>query len=352
LQSKYTECRKTYITEAHTHGQAHKFFRRLRDLLKSKNRDDALIETLDTLLGECCTIGEKRSTKTRAAWWTHEINRLRLRRRILQKLRSAFMNKKNFDVQIQRDCEDAGLNTPLPTTLEATILELTAIRKEIKTCAANSDSTCIQESVDQAIIERKLGHHDKAKIIDNIRKAESKNATYRMFKTIRGKNNTCNLTTVHIPKSWPPSDQLDNPAIHLADPKVWDKDDKPFRTLTLPDEITKYLTARNQRHFGQATGTPFTVAPLAELITWTADTDTAELILQSAYSNNEIDDITQLLLKHCKSVSTPDVIKPELSLNDFTAKLRAWRESHYKAVFRPIAYACEHRDKDSMEDTC
>jgi hypothetical protein len=100
LQSKYTECRKIYITAAHVHGQTHNLFGRLRDLLQSKTQDDALIETLDTLLGECCAIGEQCSTKTRAAWWTREINRLRIRRRILQKMRSAFMNQKNFDAQI------------------------------------------------------------------------------------------------------------------------------------------------------------------------------------------------------------------------------------------------------------
>jgi hypothetical protein len=88
-----------------------------------------------------------------------------------------------------------------------------------------------------------------------------------MFKNVRGKNQKSNLDTVDIPTSWPPPDQLDNPQTHLDDPKAWDKDDKPFRTLTLPEEITQYLKARNQRHFGQATGTPFTQAPLAELIT-------------------------------------------------------------------------------------
>jgi hypothetical protein len=111
----------------------------LRDLLQSKTQDDALIETFDALLGECCAIAEQRSTKIRAAWWTREINKLRIRRRLLQKLRLAFMNQQKFDAQIQRDFDEVGLDTPLPTTLDATILELTAIRKEIKTCAANSD---------------------------------------------------------------------------------------------------------------------------------------------------------------------------------------------------------------------
>jgi hypothetical protein len=49
------------------------------------------------------------------------------------------------------------------------------------------------------------------------------------------------------------------------------------------------------------------------------------------------------------------------TLNDFTSKLRVWHEStstspsgrhlgHYKAVCRPIAYACDDHNKDSMED--
>jgi hypothetical protein len=97
------------------------------------------------------------------------------------------MNKLDFAAQNQQDYEDTGLDTHLPTTLEATILELTATCKEIQACPANSSTICIQESVDQAIIEQELDHPNKAKIIDNIRNAESKNVTYRMFKNVRGK---------------------------------------------------------------------------------------------------------------------------------------------------------------------
>jgi hypothetical protein len=120
------------------------------------------------------------------------------------------------------------------------------------------------------------GNKNAAKIIDNIRKCEAKNEAYRMFKNIRGKNQKAGLTTVDIPTSWPRPQRLDDPTKILADSKQWDKDDQPFRTLNLPEEIVMYLKARNQRHFGQAQGTPFTVAPLAELIVWEADTDTAE----------------------------------------------------------------------------
>jgi hypothetical protein len=182
-----------------------------------------------------------------------------------------------------------------------------------------------------------------------------------MFKNVRGKNQKSKLTSVDIPTSWPSIDQLDDPQIPLTGPKVWDHANKSFRTLIFPDKITTYNTARNRRHFGQAQGTQFTVAPLADLITWQADTDTAEPILQGAYTNDELDDITQLLLKHCQAVSTPGAVKPELTLSDFTAKLRVWREStstspsgrhlgHYKVVCRPIAYACKPHDQEFMED--
>jgi hypothetical protein len=118
-----------------------------------------------------------------------------------------------------------------------------------------------------------------------------------MFKNIRGKNNKSGLSTVDVPKSWPSPHDLSDPAIPLDDAKQWDKDGKAFKTVTIPDEIELYLMARNQRHFGQAEGTAFTCAPLAELLSWEGDTHAADLILRGEYTNDELDDVTQLLLK-------------------------------------------------------
>jgi hypothetical protein len=183
-----------------------------------------------------------------------------------------------------------------------------------------------------------------------------------MLKTIRGKQNKSGLTNVDIPDSWPNPHELDDPAVLLDDVKQWDKDANAFKTVTIPEEINLYLRARNQRHFGQAEGTPFTRAPLAEIISWEGDTHAADMILRGEYSNDELDDITQLLLKHCQYVSSPDVIKPELSLAEFTGKLCIWREStsmspsgrhlgHYKALCRPIAYACDPHEQDDLKES-
>jgi hypothetical protein len=236
----------------------------------------------------------------------------------LQKLQSGFKNNRNFDDQIHIECLDAGFALEnLPTTLEATTVALTNVRHDIYNSEKDSEQLRKTEQAEQVSLERNLGNTNTAKIIDNIRKCEAKNEAYRMFKNIRGKNQKAGLTTVDIPTSWPPSSRLDDPTKFLTDSKQWDQDDKPFKTLDLPDEIAMYLKARNQRHFGQAQGTPFTVAPLAELITWEADTTTAELILKGEYTNDELDDITQLLLKHCESATPPDTITPLLTLDDF-----------------------------------
>jgi hypothetical protein len=79
---------------------------------------------------------------------------------------------------------------------------------------------------------------------------------------------------------------------------------------------------RNRRHFGQAQGTPFTQAPLSDLLNWHADTETTELILQGTYTNDELDDVTQLLLKHCAATTKLDTITNGLTLDEFIGKVR------------------------------
>jgi hypothetical protein len=145
------------------------------------------------------------------------------------------MNHQNFDAEITQDFEDAGLDTALPTTFGATVLELTVICQAIKTCSKHSVTTRIQESVDQAILEREHGNLDISKIIENSRKAESKNATYCMFKDVRGKNQISKLTTVRTPTLWPSPDQLDDsPRSLLLIPKCGIKMTSRFTHLLFP----------------------------------------------------------------------------------------------------------------------
>jgi hypothetical protein len=164
LQSKYPDCRKTYIIEAAAHGNAHTLFSRLRQLLDSKQRDDDLIEALDTLLGVCCTVGESRCTKDRRPWWSRKVHKLRVWRRILQKLQSGFKNNKHFDAQIHIECLGAGieLENP-PTTLEATTAALTNARHDIYNSEKDNEQIRKTEQAEQVSLERNLGNNNTAR---------------------------------------------------------------------------------------------------------------------------------------------------------------------------------------------
>jgi hypothetical protein len=144
LQSKYLECRKSYIREATSHAHENIFFMRLTQLTTSHDRDDNLIEALDKLLGDCCALGERRCAKTRPEWWTTHIYKLRKWRRILQKQRSAFMNHKDFTAQLQQEIHDTGIEDEPPLTLATRLLhspKLVKISKLLRKTAANLGRT-------------------------------------------------------------------------------------------------------------------------------------------------------------------------------------------------------------------
>jgi hypothetical protein len=104
--------------------------------------------------------------------------------------------------------------------------------------------------------------------------------------------------------------------------QTWDKEKTPFREVTLPDKLEYYLVQRNRRHFNQAEGTCFTVPPLSASLNWQADTNTAELLLNGHYDADSLDDVTQLLLRHCKQSSSLDAILAPITLAEFVWKLK------------------------------
>ena len=96
--------------------------------------------------------------------------------------------------------------------------------------------------------------------------------------------------------SWPTFDNYSSDApLNLQDPKtVRNPDD--WREIKCPAEIELMLKLHNQKHFGQAEGTPFTTEPLRSHFNWSASTHQAELVLQGNYTNRDITHISQTLL--------------------------------------------------------
>ena len=60
------------------------------------------------------------------------------------------------------------------------------------------------------------------------------------------------------------------------------------------------MIKRNQRHFGQAQGTPFTEGTLREEVDWAATTQEAEDILAGTYKGEVDEEQCIAVLKACK----------------------------------------------------
>jgi hypothetical protein len=224
------------------------------------------------------------------------VNRLHIWRRILQKFQSCYKNGINIHERLTRASSQSCIDKPLPDTAKPTTLAIAQVRKDIRACLKKSNETRALEQLERIAMECTDDDCDKAKILHAMHKSEQHAQTYSMFRNIRGKSQQSSLTTVDIPDTWPAPGEPGN----WCDPKLHAKQNRPFRQVTIPSDIEYYLMERNSLHSGQAHGTPFTQAPLAELLNW--------LILKGTYTNEELNDVTQLLHKHCEATTKLDTI--------------------------------------------
>ena len=114
----------------------------------------------------------------------------------------------------------------------------------------------------------------------------------------------------------------------ISDPKEVAKANDPslWRTVVPPTEIEHYLLMRNQKHFGQAHGTPPTVPPVSTLLNWQCDTPSVELILRGGFNSSELDDIARLFLETRSKVSSNEPAVPYLTMSELKRKVGRWPE--------------------------
>jgi hypothetical protein len=75
LQTKSRLATIAYIRAAASHGNENNLFEQLFKLKDSADRNDALIERLDDILGQCCTTGEHSCSRIRTGDWKTKIEK-------------------------------------------------------------------------------------------------------------------------------------------------------------------------------------------------------------------------------------------------------------------------------------
>ena len=67
-----------------------------------------------------------------------------------------------------------------------------------------------------------------------------------------------------------------------------------WRTKRVPAEIERLLLLRNETHFGQAEGTPFTTGTLHTALGYHGSGPVVELILDCHYNNELVDEASNI----------------------------------------------------------
>jgi hypothetical protein len=208
--------------------------------------------------------------------------------------------------------------------------ELKKIRQE----AASLRSDMLQE---RAASEALAGNEDKAKILRRLEAAEATKTCYSLLRKYLKPQSLGGLTKVQIPDG---TDEHDNEVI---------------KDISEPDEMYRLILERNFQHFGQANGSPFTVAPLREWLGKCGETETGQALLKGelrpVLEENASFAETQLVLDLLQPFDPPaDPVSVQITSSDFKSFFRKWKETtstspsgkhlgHYKALLSPsVAY--------------
>jgi hypothetical protein len=269
------------------------------------------------------------------------------------------MKKTKIDHEeiLQKEIQNLAEAIDFPQSIEDCSTALKRAKKDVKDIIDRSFATRESERDEQiakleAEIETQTGctsnKDNKAKltILRNLKKAEAIKKLFQKLQTLRQTRQRSGITRLEVPLD--PND----------DPKTC----QHWKVIDVPTEILSLLQQRNQKHFGQAHGTPFTIPPLSDDLGFTSMTPSGSLILKGQYDVAHLDASLQVLINHLHDTTRASdaIIKPSIDYNSFTDKLKAWREStttspsglhlgHYKALLAQHEYS-DLPDKDPRRE--
>jgi len=347
-----------YIETMHSHLLCNNSFARAISLDNYSIATDqaiTLAENLDHLIGEAGTAGENKCTRRRATWYSNTIVKARLEISYLKHHRNGLQlgQDRSFTTRFKLDA--VGSDLQIPTTLEAIDTLITELLENLH-AKRQEDFRLRQQFLDIEHPEATRSKSGKKKDPrSKIKKNEVAKQTWSTLAAITNAKNTNQLDRLEIPNDWPPPIPPDasSPTPALSDPKeaqIW-------KTITDPTEIEQYLLMRNQIHFGQAKGTPFTTEPLQSSLDWGATTTTVDELLEGTYvPPNNFPSLCKAVLASCHHCTSSDIIPAHITKEEFKGKMTTWDETtttspsgrhlgRYKALFSKGIYTPAESDE-------
>jgi hypothetical protein len=319
----------TYLTSAGKHARSNNLFTLSATLATLDSPDHALAEKINDILGQTMLHGGKQCRPRRPSWWSRKLHRFRLWKSILERAITGYRTNGEFTDTLQRLMKTHRLqDMTLPLSMAECRKSHSLVKTEVIRLETFSSNQRADEQVAAAEIYDQTGQKEQATLLREIRNSEAMSNTWRLFKNIRTEKGNSTLNQIQVPHDWPPPHTPFGDVVELSDPKAYaSQPDPQWRTVTFPDEINYYIFLRNQRHFGQAQGTPFTVAPLSHTVDWAASSSTAEAILEGTFDDHDLDRMTQSVIQECKAKTDLDSITGQITTAEFKGKFKTWRES-------------------------
>ena len=227
----------------------------------------------------------------------------------------------------------------IPTTIQDCTTQLREAKRQVQEIVNTSFPQRAQERLDR-ITELMSSPFptDKAhgQLLRRLQKAEDVKQLFRKLKVLRTTDQRHGVTRIEIP-------------LHPGtDPKACNE----WRQIEVPTEVLFQLQQRNRIHFGQAKGSPFTVAPLVNQLGFCGDGTSSDDILNGDYDVTGLEEHVALLIQHLKQSAEMAALisHPTITEQEYIGKLKVWQEStstspsglhlgHYKALIARHDYS-------------
>jgi hypothetical protein len=300
-----------YLQGIGTYLKDHNFAERLKVLSESNDKNDPLAEGMDKDLKRACLYAAKQCRKKRQTPWSPKVIKARDTVNILKRLLGMYRTKVNMKKSIEKLRSKAGRRRTLPTNEKDCSIALRGaqgdLKKTVKEAAAHRRDHLENLAEIYALREDK----EKSAILKYLIKSEDIKAMYAKIRAIRKHQSRQGITKLEVPVN--PDD----------DPKTCTQ----WRTVDLPDEILLLLRKRNQSHFGQAEGTPFTVGKMRQDFDFEGAKETSKLVLEGDYTNEETNRITSAVIKFARKHTRMNSRGWRITENKFIGKIKNWKES-------------------------
>jgi hypothetical protein len=309
----------TYIEAKHTHLLNNNFYDRLGALTRSDASQPELAESLDALLLQASLHAGKQCKALRRAWWSSDLAKANEKVLILNMAKAHATKNIPFDYVLSFRRQHIDVDYLPPSDIILIKAELRKAQQERDTIRRESRSYRDKFLERQADSEAIHGSKAKAGIMKTLLKQEKAKSMWQKLASLNPSGRSKGMSSVKVPTSWPTDDAgFTRP---IENPKTCSE----WKTVDTPKEMLYYLMKRNQLHFGQAQGTPFTIEPL------TANTATAEQVLRGDYSASELTELQRLLLQHCQREIDPIPAEahliPAITTSEWKRRISRWKES-------------------------